>query len=78
MPMTQQDFEDKQTLIARVIAMTLEFGKFSNGKYEMYLTEGTHDIKVRELNDAANLVAYSSTKADFENSLVEFATDYFA
>lgn len=77
MAMTKQEYEDRETLIARVMAFTLEFGRFDNGKYEMYLTAGTHDIKVRDMA-TDSLVAYSSTKADFENSLVEFATDYFA
>jgi hypothetical protein len=77
MPMTQQEYEDKETMISRAVAFTLELGHFNNAKYEMYLTPGTHDIKVRDRLSGI-LVAYSSTKADFENSLVEFAADYFA
>ncbi len=75
--MTKQEYEDQEMLIARVMAFTLQFGKFNNARYEMYLTDGTHDIKVRDLV-TDQLVAYSSTKADFEQSLVEFASDYFA
>jgi hypothetical protein len=75
--MTKQDYEDKETLIARVIALSLEDGHFTDSKHEITLDERTSDIKVRDLQTGF-LVAYSSTKADFENSLVEFATDYFA
>ncbi len=75
--MTKQDYEDKEMLIARVMAFTLQFGSFNDQKHEMFLTEGTYDIKVRD-RQTGFLVAYSSTKADFEQSLVEFATDYFS
>lgn len=75
--MTKQEYEDQEMMVARVMALTLQFGKFNNNRYEMYLTDGTYDIKVRDLL-TNYLVAYSSTKADFEQSLVEFASDYFA
>lgn len=74
--MTKQDFEDQEMMISRAVQITLAFGKFNNSRYEMYLAGG-HDIKVRDLL-TGHLVAYSSTKADFEQSLVEFASDYFA
>lgn len=75
--MTMQEHEDIETSVARVIAFTLQFGTFDNGRYKMSVTGGMTNIEVRDL-DTNLLVAYSSTKADFEYSLVEFATDYFA
>jgi hypothetical protein len=77
MMMTKQEHEDKEVTIARVMALTLQYGGYNDQKYDMYLTPGTDDIKVRD-KQTGFLVAYSSTKADFEQSLVEFANDYFA
>lgn len=73
----QSERDAREERISSVIAITLEFRSFSNGRYEMSLPDGTHDILVRDLSTDL-LVAFSSTKADFENSLVEFASDYFA
>lgn len=76
MPLTsKKQREDRETTIARVVAFTLEMGKWSNQQYEMSL-QG-YEIRVTDLW-TKNLVAFSSTKADFEQSLVEFADDYFA
>ncbi len=77
MPLTKQEYEDRETLISRVVAFTLEMGRWNNSDYEMFLTPGSYDVKVRDLRTNM-IVAFSSTKADFENSLVEFAEDYFA
>lgn len=75
MPLTsKQQREDRETLIARVVALTLEEGRFATQQYEMSL-QG-YEIRVTDLW-SKKLVAFSSTKADFEQSLVEFADDYF-
>jgi predicted nucleic-acid-binding protein len=77
MPLTRQEYDDREMLISQVVSLTLEDGRWSNSDYEMFLTPETYDVKVRDLRSGL-IVAYSSTKADFEDSLVEFAEDYFA
>ncbi len=75
--MTKQDYEDREMLVARVMALAIQFGRFNDAKHEILVDERTSSVKVRDLQTGF-LVAYSSTAADFEQSLVEFATDFFA
>jgi len=72
---SSKQHEDRQSKITRVIEETYALGRFSDGKHDMTIY-GDSEIRVYERDGL--LVAYSSTKADFEQSLVEFATDYFA
>lgn len=77
MSMTRQEYEEKETMISRVVRHTLQDGYWTDSKHEMFIVPDTHDVKVRDCKTGLT-VAFSSTKADFENSLVEFAEDYFA
>lgn len=75
--MQNQQYEDKQLLVSRVTALALEIGKWANSRYELSIPRSGYEIKVRDIL-TGKLVAYSSTKADFNSSLEEFTWDYFA
>lgn len=69
----KQQFEDRQARIENIVSIAGMGETFSDTRYRIEVR--APEIKVYEIG--GNLVAYSSTKADFEQSLVEFVTDYF-
>lgn len=61
--------------IESVMEIALTDGRFDDGRHEIF-TSSLSTVSVRDLRTGM-LVAHSTMKADFENSLVEFVTDYF-
>lgn len=58
-----------------IIDEVLHVGSYSDKRHTMSVEPG-YVIWVKDRSTGVN-VAYSSTKADFEQSLAEFAADYF-
>lgn len=75
MTTNKQQFASRQDLIANIIEKVLSTGIHSD-KHHTITVDPNYTIWVKE-NDSKRGVAFSSTKADFESSLVEFVTDYF-
>jgi hypothetical protein len=73
---SEQQFVSHSDLIASIVDGCLNTGYHNDGRHSISL-DASYTIWVRE-NATGRLVAYSSMKADFESSLVEFVTDYFA
>lgn len=76
MMMPMQQHEDRQTTVERIIAEALATGHVLGRNHELTLSPDSPEIRVRDLR-TAQLVAYSSTRADFDQSLEEFTFDYF-
>lgn len=74
--MTANKFESRSHLVASIVEHCLATGFYSDERHEI-TASSDYVIWVKEISSGKN-VAYSSTKADFEMSLVEFATDYFS
>lgn len=73
--MTTNKFESRQDNFKTIIQATLNNGHYSDAKHSIDVYENC-TIWVTDLR-ANKKVAFSSTKADFEQSLAEFVTDYF-
>lgn len=69
------NFTSRQDLIALIVDEVSNAGSYSDKRHTMS-AEG-YVIWVKDNQTGVN-VAFSSTKADFEQSLAEFAADYFA
>ena len=69
------NFTSRQDLVALIVDEVSAVGSYADKKHTM-VADG-YVIWVRDNQTGIN-VAYSSTKADFEQSLEEFASDYFA
>jgi hypothetical protein len=73
--MTNKPFVSREDKIHIITDEAAAVGSYSDGKHRLEVVG--HTIWVRE-EFSGKGVAYSSTKADFDQSLVEFVTDYFA
>ena len=80
MTTNKQQFTSRQERLGekleRIVQIALTDGFYSDTRHSIELKEG-YTIWVTDLRSQKR-VAHSSTKADFEPSLVEFVTDYFA
>ena len=74
MPVTQRDTE-REDAVARVCEIVERLGEVGNDEYKMSIDPRTPEIRVHELR-TGRLAAYSSTRADYPQSLAEFAHDY--
>ena len=70
-----QQHDDRQQAVARISAIAEQMGRFSTATHELTLQPNSPEIHVRDLR-TSRLVAYSSTKADYDQSLAEFVFDY--
>lgn len=71
-----QQHEDRQQSVAQLVAVAETQGRVTNATHELTLEEDSPEIRVRDLRTGA-LVAFSSTRADFQQSLEEFVLDFF-
>jgi hypothetical protein len=71
-----QQQEDRQQAVERIITLAEGTGRYQSKTHELTLSHDSPEIRVRDLRTGL-LVAYSSTRADFEQSLGEFVVDYF-
>ncbi len=69
--MQQSDSE-----VAKVIQAVVHEGSYSDKGFTLSADVVTSEVSVREIKTGF-LVAYSSTKADYGQSLEEFAGDFF-
>jgi hypothetical protein len=76
MPPMQQH-EDRQTAVDRLVSQAEATARVASKTHELTLSADLNDptIRVRDLRTGA-LVAFSSTRADFDQSLAEFIFDY--
>jgi hypothetical protein len=65
----------REDRVNEIIDQALNHGHYNDTKHAIDVHQD-YTIWVRDIR-ANKRVAYSSTKADFEQSLVEFVTDYF-
>lgn len=68
--------DPREEHIAGIIQTAVTEGCYSDKRHSIEVGSG-FVIWVKEVTTGKR-VAYSSTKADFDQSLVEFVTDYFA
>ena len=71
-----QPYEDKRTAGSRICSLVEQTGKYGNQHFEMSVAPNGPELKVRDLRTGF-LVAFSSTQADYGQSIEEFAYDYF-
>lgn len=76
MTTSQPQFASREDLIRNIVEKVLDTGFHSDKRHSLELSPG-YVIWVKERASGKG-VAYSSAKADFEQSLIEFVTDYFA
>jgi hypothetical protein len=74
---TEKQFQSREHYVATIVDEVLACGWFDDGRHHLNIDGSKYEITVRDLR-TNSIVAYSSTKADFDQSLVEFANDYFA
>jgi hypothetical protein len=67
-------FSSRDDLVKNIVEKVLAMGSHTDGKHTVEIGPGDV-VWVREASGKG--VAFSSTKADFDQSLVEFVTDYF-
>lgn len=69
---------DQQELLMTQIHDAVETGPdgYTDGKHRLTVSNSGHELKVRDLKSGF-LVAYSSSRADYDQSLEEFASDFF-
>lgn len=72
---TQSKFASRQDMVAHIVQQAILEGFYADKQHTLDISGDV--IWVRENHSKAG-VAFSSTRADFEQSLVEFVTDYFA
>lgn len=74
---TKQQYEDRQAHAANICAIADETGRYADDRHELLASRTAPEVSVRDLW-TGQLVAFSSTRADRDSSLEEFAWDFFA
>lgn len=74
--MATENFQSKQDYVAQVIEAAISTGWYSDEKHTISVDGPQSLVEVRDCTTKM-IVAYSSTKADFDQSVVEFVNDYF-